>query len=105
MGIYFSSLLLSFARDSHACVAHLRGVFLFEFSTRGNMVEVPGEGPWSYDNRLLAFKEWSPDEIMELEKIVSLRYNVAGLKTTKPLPQARLRKPSVRYPDEEYAKG
>ncbi|KAL9668371.1 hypothetical protein QQ045_002752 [Rhodiola kirilowii] len=48
------------------------GIFLFKFSFGLDRDRILDLGPWTFDNRPLVLKHWSPDENYSLESVASL---------------------------------
>ncbi|CAM8955815.1 unnamed protein product [Rhodiola kirilowii] len=48
------------------------GIFVFKFFKEEEFDRILALGPWSFDNRPLILKPWSPDENYELESVASL---------------------------------
>ncbi|KAL9679552.1 hypothetical protein QQ045_017417 [Rhodiola kirilowii] len=48
------------------------GIFIFKFEQEDDFNRILALGPWSFDNRPLVIKPWSPDENYELESVTAL---------------------------------
>ncbi|KAL9689452.1 hypothetical protein QQ045_009838 [Rhodiola kirilowii] len=48
------------------------GIFIFKFAREEDCNRILALGPWSFDNRPLVIKPWSPDENYELESVTAL---------------------------------